>query len=111
MQTQPSSPFDFWARTRVPRITFLIGLVMGLVMGWFFHGVISFIIRLGFVILLLIPLAIAVYFWFRLRQQSSTPTSNGMTVISVDGWEMGDRYGQGGRSRRRHQSSPEDGPG
>ena len=111
MQTQPSPPFDFWARTRVPRITFMIGLVMGLIMGWFFHGVISFIIRLGFVMLLLIPLAIALYFWFRLRNQNQTNTATGMTVISVDGFDAGDRYGQGRRSRRRSQSYPEDGPG
>jgi hypothetical protein len=111
MQTQPSSQFDFWARTRVPRITFLIGLVLGLVMGWFFHGVISFVIRLGLVILLLIPLAIALYFWFKLRNQSQTNTSTGMTVISVDGWDVGDRYGQSGSARRRRQSYPEDGPG
>lgn len=110
MQTQPSSPFDFWARTRIPRITFLIGLVLGLVMGWFFHGVISFIVRLGFVLLLLIPLAIALYFWFRLRQRNATGTSSGMTVISVDGWDGGNRYGQGGQPRRR-QTYPEDGPG
>ena len=113
MQTQPSSPFDFWARTRVPRITFLIGLVIGLVMGWFFHGVISLIVRLGILLLFLIPLAIALYFWFRLRNQNQNPTNTatGMTVISVDGWDVGDRYGQGGPSRRRRQSYPEDGPG
>jgi len=57
MQTQPSSPYDFWARTRVPRITFLIGLILGLVMGWFFHGVISLIIRLGILLIFLVPLA------------------------------------------------------
>src|SRR5688500_3517906 len=78
MQTQPSSPYDFWARTRVPRITFLIGLILGLVMGWFFHGVISLIIRLGILLIFLVPLAIAVYFWFRLRNQNPTNTGTGM---------------------------------
>lgn len=111
MQTQPPFPTDFWARTRVPRITFLIGLVLGLIMGWFFHGVISLIVRLGILLIFLIPLAIALYFWFRLRNQNQTNTGTGMTVISVEGWDGGDRYGQGGPSRRRRQTFPEDGPG
>ena len=111
MQTQPSPPFDFWARTRVPRITFLIGLVLGLIMGWFFHGVISLVVRLGILLIFLIPLAIALYFWFRLRNQNRTNTATGMTVISVDGWDAGDRYDQGGSSRRRSKTFPEDGPG
>jgi len=108
MQTPP---LDLWNRTRVPRITFLVGLILGLIMGWFFHGVISLVIRFFFVLILLIPLAIALYFWFRLRRQSEVPTGSGMTVISVDGWEGGNRYGQ---SRRRRSVDPldrEDGPG
>ena len=111
MQTQPSPPYDFWTRTRVPRITFLIGLVLGLFMGWFFHGVISLIVRLGILLIFLVPLAIAVYFWFRLRNQNQTNTATGMTVISVDGWDARDRYGQGGSSRRPSQPYTEDGPG
>lgn len=104
-------PLDLWARTRVPRITFLVGLVIGLIGGWFFHGVISIAIRFFFVLVLLIPLAIALYFWFRLRRNDAAgpagPTG-GMTVISLDQWEAGGRYGQPRRGRR---IDPEDGPG
>ena len=111
MQSQSSPPFDFWARTRVPRITFLVGLVLGLIMGWFFHGFISLIVRLGILLIFLIPLAIALYFWIRLRNKNQTNSNSatGMTVIGVDGWDAADRYGQGSRSRRRSQSYPEDG--
>ncbi len=107
MQTPP---LDLWNRTRVPRITFLVGLILGLIMGWFFHGVISLVVRFFFVLVLLIPLAIALYFWFRLRRQSDPGSSGGMTVISVDSWDAGGRYGQ---SRRRRPLDPldrEDGP-
>lgn len=103
-------PFDFWARTRLPRITFLVGLVLGVLMGWFFHGVISFVIRLGFVILLLIPLGIALYFWFRLRQQNPPTPSGTMTVVSVDAWDAESRYGQSARPRRSRQPFAEDRP-
>lgn len=106
---QPPS-IDLWARTRVPRITFLVGLILGLIMGWFFHGVISLAVRFFFVLVLLIPLAIALYFWFRLRRRDTVgPTGGGgMTVISLDQWDAGGRYGQ---PRRRRPTDPEDGPG
>ena len=103
-------PFDLWARTRVPRITFVIGLVLGLLMGWFFHGLISFVIRLGFVLLLLIPLAIALYFWFRLKQQKPPTFPGSTSVISVDGWDGNSRYGQSNGPGRTRQPSWEDRP-
>ena len=50
-------------------------------------------------------------FWFRLRRNTAAgpagPTG-GMTVISLDQWEAGGRYGQ---PRRRRTIDPEDGPG
>ena len=65
--------FDsFWARTRQARIGFIAGLILGLLAGWFFHGLISFIIRFFFVLVLLVPFVIAVIAWWRLRRQVST---------------------------------------
>jgi hypothetical protein len=60
---------DLWTRTRLLRIGFIAGLIVGLFAGWFFHGVISLIIRFFFVIVLLIPFAIALVAWWRLRRQ------------------------------------------
>lgn len=113
----------FWARTRQLRIGFIAGLVVGLLAGWFFHGVISFVIRFFFVIVLLIPFIIAVVAWWRLRRQVSryrTPRAgeddwpppwtretrrrrdpvDGGPAITVDSWETIDRSeprGAGGR--------------
>jgi hypothetical protein len=62
--------FDtLWTRTRQARIGFLAGLIVGVLMGWFFHGVISFVIRFFFVIVLLVPLVLALYAWFRFRRE------------------------------------------
>lgn len=99
---------DLWSRTRLARITFIVGLILGLFLGWFFHGVISFVVRFFFVLILLVPLAIAIYAWWRLRRQDGRgDIGSATTVISVDTWDSPGRYGQSSRRRR----TPEDGPG
>ena len=60
---------DIWTRTRLLRIGFVAGLIVGLFAGWFFHGLISLIIRFFFVIVLLIPFVVALIAWWRLRRQ------------------------------------------
>jgi hypothetical protein len=62
----------FWARTRQMRIGFIVGLIVGVLAGWFFHGLISFIIKFFFVLVLLIPFVVAVVAWWRLRRQVRT---------------------------------------
>jgi hypothetical protein len=64
---------SFWARTRQARIGFIAGLIVGVLAGWFFHGLISFIIRFFFVLVLLIPFVVAVVAWWRLRRQVRHP--------------------------------------
>ncbi|MGC4191149.1 MAG: hypothetical protein QM589_08280 [Thermomicrobiales bacterium] len=64
------TPPGFWDRTRFARFGFLAGLIVGILVGWFFHGVVSLIMRVGFVIALLIPLAIVLWLWWR---SSHTP--------------------------------------
>lgn len=56
-------------RFRFVSYGFAGGLLLGLVLGWAFHGVISFIVRFGFVALLLVPLALVFIFWYRLSNR------------------------------------------
>lgn len=114
-----------WGRTRLLRIGFIAGLAVGLLAGWFFHGVISLVVRFFFVIVLLVPFVIAVFAWWRLRQQASryrtsrtgvdewpAPMSrtetrsrsdepvNAGAVITVESWETRDASERRGARRR-----------
>lgn len=60
---------SLWARTRQARIGFIAGLIVGALAGWFFHGLISFVIKFFFVLVLLIPFVVAVVAWWKLRRQ------------------------------------------
>lgn len=51
---------------------FLAGLVIGMLMGWFFYGVVSFFVRFGLVLLLLIPLILVGLFLWRARRLART---------------------------------------
>jgi len=50
-----------------------IGLFVGLILGWIFHGFVSLLVKVGVVAILLIPLFFAVRFWLRM---SSKPVSD-----------------------------------
>ena len=49
---------------------FIPGLILGIVLGWLFHGVVSWIFRFGLVALLLVPLVIAFVVWRRWSDRS-----------------------------------------
>lgn len=51
---------------------FVAGLVVGAFLGWFFHGFVGLLIRFGFVLILLIPIAIVVWYFF-LRRPGAGP--------------------------------------
>ena len=58
--------FDsLWVRTRWPRWTFVIGLILGIFLGWFFHGLVGFAVRFFFVLILLIPVALLIVAYLR----------------------------------------------
>jgi hypothetical protein len=62
--------FDtLWARTRQARLGFVAGLIVGALVGWFFHGLISFIIRFFVVLVLIVPFVLALIAWWRLRRE------------------------------------------
>lgn len=47
------------------------GLVAGAILGWLLHGVISFVVRFGIVLLLLLPFVLAVIFWRKMTGRSA----------------------------------------
>lgn len=74
---------DFWSRTRWPRYTFGVGLLAGIFLGWFFHGVVSFIIRFG-VMALVVAALIGLFFAWRAW------TGRGKSQVTVVRWDKVD---------------------
>lgn len=58
-------PFYYW---------FLSGLALGLLMGWFFHGTINMILRLGLLFGIVAVVILGVYLW---QKASSSKSSSG----------------------------------
>jgi hypothetical protein len=82
MRYQSYVPPGLWERTRWIRIAFVAGLGIGLLLGWFFHGIISFFVQFGLVALLLLPLLIIGYLWWR----SSRRPRAGSGPVTVMTW-------------------------
>ncbi|MGC4105606.1 MAG: hypothetical protein QM753_04515 [Thermomicrobiales bacterium] len=99
------TPPGFWDRTRFARFGFLAGIVVGILIGWFFHGVVSLIMRVGFVIALLIPLAIVLWLWWR---SSRTPMPTERPRSSIQWVEVNTQGFDPGP--RRRQAAPESEP-
>jgi hypothetical protein len=87
-QQQPPRQRTWWEQTARARMWFLIGLVVGALFGWFFHGVVSLVIRLGFFILLLIPIAILFWLFVRSRRPPQEQSS-GPRVFTIGGNPFG----------------------
>lgn len=68
---------------QVTKIAFVIGLLLGLVLGWIFSSIVGAVFRFGLLALLIIPLLLAIYFWWKVR--NSKP-GDGPTVVS---WSAG----------------------
>lgn len=67
---------------------FLVGLIVGVLIGWFFHGFVGLVVRFGFVLLLLIPLAfVAWYFFLRGGGSRDDGRGDGMQVFT---WRTGE---------------------
>jgi predicted lipid-binding transport protein (Tim44 family) len=58
-------PPEWSHRLRGAQFGFIAGIVIGLVFGWIFHGIISMAFRFGLLVLLLLPLIIIGWLWFR----------------------------------------------
>lgn len=73
-------PISF--RTLVSRrmqIAFLIGLVVGILIGWAFSGLVGAVMRFGLLTVLLVPLVLALILWWKVRQ---APKHDGSTIVT-----------------------------
>lgn len=101
---RPTTSSQF-SQFRGIRNGFVAGLVVGMLIGWFFHGFIGLLVRFGFVLLFLVPLALVVWFFFlRSRSRSGTPAEDtersGMEVFTWSSQE----------GPRRHTDDPRRSP-
>lgn len=69
MSFSPYRETGWWERTRAMRRIFLVGVVVGIIVGWMLHGVVTTIVRFGFVAVLLLPLLAVAWFWWRSSRQ------------------------------------------
>ncbi len=105
----PQSPRPF--RIGLPA-GFVAGLIIGLLLGWFFHGVVGLVIRLGFVLLLLIPLAIVVWYFFIRSRAGSASEQGGSGPVQIFTWRGGQGIGEDtiGAPRSPSRREPASGP-
>ncbi len=85
------TPPGLWDRTRMARFGFIAGAIFGIGVGWFFHGLISLIVRFGIVMMLMIPILLIAWLWWRSSRTISRPTNRG----SVMTWTTGGFPGYG----------------
>lgn len=69
-------------RALIPRMTqfaFVAGLLLGILLGWLFSGVVGAVMRFGFVAVALLLLMAAIFFWWNSRNR---PQGEGPTVYT-----------------------------
>lgn len=59
-------------RARLIGCGLIAGLVIGMFLGWMLHGVIGWIVRIGIVLIFVIPTVAAIYFWMNSRNGGSS---------------------------------------
>jgi F0F1-type ATP synthase assembly protein I len=64
---------------------FIAGLVVGLLLGWLFHGFVGFVVRFGLVVLLLTPLVVIFLIWRKLSDRDPRPQVIETSAVVVDG--------------------------
>lgn len=94
----------WWQLTTRARYWFVAGLIIGVLFGWFFHGVVSLFVRLGFLVLLLIPLFIIGWLSLRSRRGSEEPQP-GPRVFTFGNLPFG-QGPSGGRVDESFSSAP-----
>lgn len=64
--------------SRRVQLAFFTGLALGITLGWLFSSVVGAVMRFGLLVVLLVPLVLALLFWWRVRR---TP-ENEPTIIT-----------------------------
>jgi F0F1-type ATP synthase assembly protein I len=84
-QFNRNEPKSLWQQTMRARYGFAAGIVVGILLGWFFHGIVSFVVRLGIIALLLIPILIIAWFFLRARSGGirRTETPSGGQIFTI----------------------------
>ena len=67
MQFQPNAASVRSLISRRMQFAFVAGLLLGIMIGWLFSGLVGAVMRFGFALLLLVPLVLAIMFWWKLR--------------------------------------------
>lgn len=57
------------------QIAFVTGLVLGILLGWLFSGLVGAVMRFGLLLVLLVPLILALMFWWRVRKTPAKETT------------------------------------
>lgn len=86
MKMNAQIPQHWWERIRWARGGFFAGLLIGVLLGWFFHGFISFVVQFSLVLILLLPLLVIGWLWWR----SSRRDGSGEATATVMTWRADD---------------------
>lgn len=79
MQFQPNPNQIRSLISRRMQFAFVAGLLLGILLGWLFSGLVGAVMRFGLLAVLLIPLILALIFWWKIRQ---APKSDGTTIVT-----------------------------
>lgn len=75
MHTQAYTTSGLWQRTKWIRLAYVAGLISGILVGWLLHGIISLVVRFGLVALLMLPLIVILYLFWRSSRGRRTTTA------------------------------------
>lgn len=105
MNMNAQIPQHWRERIRWARGGFFAGLSLGVVVGWLFHGIISFAFQIGLVLVLLLPLLVIGWLWWR----SSRADRAGEPTMTVMSWRGGEppTQGRGGDPHWERDGEPE----
>jgi hypothetical protein len=71
----------------------LAGLVIGMILGWMFHGSSGTAFKLAVILLFILPFVAAVVFWMSSRRGG--PSGGSCTVQEANWRDVGERRGDG----------------
>jgi F0F1-type ATP synthase assembly protein I len=74
------SPSSFREEIKSKFYVFSAGLVSGAILGWLFHGFIGTLVTILTILLILVPVAAALYFWYSVsRERDKTKMPSDVT--------------------------------